>query len=549
MMISLRPRLPGIAGFRVELLAVGLALYFSLMLNDPLWDAILRTQSMTHAFQRWSMFWSAALAITAFQAALLSCLLWGRASKPAGILLILLTATMHFFADRYGVLYDTSMLRNIFATNPTEAGELITAGLIWDVTWRSALPVTAILLLPLPRAPLRTQIWSKIITLCVCISVTAACMALNFKSFSSTTRNHKGFRHLVLPSSPLVSMGRLAAQAEYVDPHNKDLVDPEAVRPDDQEKRLPLTLVVVVGESVRAANWGLSGYSRQTTPRLAALPSDEVFNFPYAVSCGTNTAVSVPCMFSIHGRANYDESKIRRTESIPEMLARLGVHAVWIDNQSGCKGVCDTIPHHMTGDLLKRQGDGGLPDGALADALEKVLRNDKKDELILLHMLGNHGPAYFRRYPREFQQFTPPCTSNDLATCTQESIVNAYDNAILYTDHLLERLIRRLEQLKGRRVALIYVSDHGESLGEKGIYLHGLPYLIAPEQQIRVPFFIWMPASTRESLGIDRKCLTSHVMQPTHHDALSHTLMGFFDVRSKVYQERMDIFGRCRRAR
>ena len=531
---------------RGEWLAVLLALYFSLMFNDPLWESILKTQSLVHAPQRWAVFWSAACAITAFQAALISCLLWGRLTKPVAVLLILITASANFFGDRYGVLYDTTMLHNILATNPAEAGELITAGMLWDVAWRSALPLAAVAFFPLAKAPLHKELGAKLLTIGICLALVTTCIAVSFKSFSSATRNQKSFRHQVLPASPLVSLARLASQAERVDPKNKDRLDSEAIRTAVTDTRPAITIVVVVGESVRAASWGLSGYERQTTPRLASLPAGDAFNFPYATACGTNTAVSVPCMFSIFGRGNYDERKIRRTESIPEFLSRLGVRSTWIDNQSGCKGVCDNIPSFMTSDLLAHDKDGPIPDGKLVDAMSKVLQKDGGDELILLHTLGNHGPAYYRRYPGSFERFRPTCTNNDLAACSQESIINAYDNATLYTDHLLGEIIDRLKQLRERRVALIYVSDHGESLGEKGVYLHGIPYLIAPEEQLRVPFFVWMPESTRTSLGIDGACLARNAMKPTHHDVLAHSLLGLFNVSSKAYRSKMDIFGACR---
>lgn len=531
---------------RGELLAVLLALYFSLMFNDPLWESILRTQSLVHAPQRWAVFWSAACAITAFQAALITCLLWGRLTRPVGALLILVTAAANFFSDRYGVLYDTTMLHNVLATNPFEAGELITVGLIWDIAWRSALPLALVAFFPLARTPLHKQLGAKLITIGMCLVIATACIALSFKSFSSATRNHKSFRYQVLPASPLVSLARLASQTERFDPADKDLLDPEATRTAVSATQPALTVVVVVGESVRAASWGLSGYERQTTPRLASLPAGDVFNFPYAIACGTNTAVSVPCMFSIIGRENYDERKIRRTESIPEFLSRLGVRSTWIDNQSGCKGVCDNITSFMTTDLLGHDKGGPIPDGRLVEAMSKVPQKEGGDELILLHTMGNHGPAYYRRYPETFERFKPTCTNNDLAACSQESIINAYDNATLYTDHLLGELIDRLKQLNERRVALIYVSDHGESLGEKGVYLHGLPYLVAPGEQLRVPFFVWMPQSTRASLGIDGPCLARVAKNPIHHDALAHSLLGLFNVSSKAYRSSMDILSNCR---
>jgi len=313
--------------------------------------------------------------------------------------------------------------------------------------------------------------------------------------------------------------------------------------------RRPLLVVLVVGETARAANWGLNGYRRATTPQLAAMP--ELISFAQVTSCGTNTEVSLPCMFSPWGRRQYDEARVRRSESLLHVVQRAGVNVFWRDNQSGCKGVCDGIPHEV---VDPRQSpalceEGRCLDEALLVGLERRLqRPDGGDQFLVLHQLGNHGPAYDKRYPDAFRRFTPVCATADLRRCSREQIVNAYDNALLYTDHVLARTIAWLrEHGAGRDTALIYVSDHGESLGENGLYLHGLPYAIAPDVQTQVPMLLWLSPGIAETQGIDTACVRQRAAQPAAHDHLFHSLLGLLDVSTSLYDPAMDLLQPCRR--
>ncbi|HEU5294722.1 MAG TPA: sulfatase-like hydrolase/transferase, partial [Burkholderiaceae bacterium] len=312
-------------------------------------------------------------------------------------------------------------------------------------------------------------------------------------------------------------------------------------------RQKPMLVVLVVGETVRAANWGLSGYARQTTPGLAALP---VINFADVSSCGTNTEVSLPCMFAPVGRRDYDESRIRGSEGLLHVLARAGVAVQWRDNQSGCKGVCDGLPNDIVASLnppgLCR--DGRCLDEGLLVGLDQRLREAKGTQLLVLHQLGNHGPSYFRRYPRAFARFTPACESDDLQHCTREEIVNAYDNSLLYTDHVLSQLIEHLDARAGSvDSALLYVSDHGESLGENRLFLHGIPYAIAPDMQTKVPMVMWASRGFASAVGLNLDCLRERARSSASHDHLFHSLLGLLDVRTALYEPQWDFSAGCRR--
>ncbi|HSH56706.1 MAG TPA: sulfatase-like hydrolase/transferase, partial [Halomonas sp.] len=306
----------------------------------------------------------------------------------------------------------------------------------------------------------------------------------------------------------------------------------------------PRLLVLVVGETVRAANWGLSGYDRQTTPRLA---DRDVVNFREVASCGTSTAVSLPCMFSPQGRDDYDERFTRSHESLLDVVQRAGYRVVWIDNQSGCKGVCDGVEQASPAPEAYPElcGEEGCLDGVLVEELARRLGEIREDTVVVLHMLGNHGPSYFQRYPEDFRAFTPTCDTADLAQCDQEAIVNSYDNAILYTDNVLDRIIGVLERNQSLATAMLYVSDHGESLGEKGIYLHGLPYAIAPLEQTRVPMVWWASDDFLGSQRLTNDCLTAQRGASLSHAHLFHSLLGLLGIESEIKRDGVDLSAAC----
>ena len=533
--------------FHSEIIAVALAIYFSAFLNGPLWDALLRTQSGVFPLQRWLFVWTAIVGITAFQALFISLLLWGRVAKWVAAILVLITSVTHYFSQHYGTFFDKSMIRNVLQTNVNEAGELITLKMLTQVVLY-ALP--AILFLIFYRSKpvsLRHQLGAKAVTVTVTLMLVMGAVALQFKSLASAMRNHRDVRHLILPSSPTLAMARALGEDAAEGAVARLPLDSAATRVTNRRQR-PLLTVVVVGETVRAQNWGLSGYTRQTTPKLAMLSSNELFNSPYLRSCGTNTEVSVPCMFSGIGRQDYDEKYIKSNFSVLHLLQQTGVHTTWIDNQSGCKGACDGVIRSLS--LREAIGDVRssefLLDGYFLGATKSQVLKLPADQIVVLHMIGNHGPAYSRRYPAEFKHFVPVCEDVNLTNCDTATIVNAYDNAVRYTDSVLAELIAFLNRIQDRDVAMIYVSDHGESLGEGGLYLHGLPYAIAPDVQTRVPFVFWMPLRSQRNASINTECVKKQFGQPNEHDVLAHTLLGLYRVNTRIYRPKFDLIQICR---
>ncbi|MDE5591639.1 MAG: sulfatase-like hydrolase/transferase, partial [Helicobacter sp.] len=285
-------------------------------------------------------------------------------------------------------------------------------------------------------------------------------------------------------------------------------------------------MVLVIGETARAANYSLQGYTLNNTNAYTSKESIVYFNSFY--SCGTSTAVSVPCMFSDLKKNNFSYSTYYR-ENVLDILHKVGVNVVWLDNNTGgCQGVCKNLEQVR---ILRESYDEVL----LGEFLE-ALKTLKQQNLIVLHLQGSHGPTYYQRYPSEFRRFTPTCETNELQKCTQEELVNTYDNTLLYTDFILHSLIKILQEEQEYEASLIYVSDHGESLGENGIYLHGIPYWMAPKEQTHVPFIFFSENDELMDIARSRKDST------LSHDIFFSTLLGYFGIKSRVYKKEDDLF-------
>ncbi len=311
----------------------------------------------------------------------------------------------------------------------------------------------------------------------------------------------------------------------------------------------PRIVVLVVGETARAENWGLNGYERQTTPVLEELG---VVNFPDVRACGTSTAVSLPCMFSPFPRSEYTDRKGKEYENLVDVLNRAGIQVIWRDNDSGgAKGVADRVGEEKLYNVTVEGlcNSGGCYDAILLKDLDKKLAETKpdKDIFLVLHQKGSHGPAYYLRYPEEFRLYGPECLSSDLQNCSREEIVNAYDNTIAYTDYFLGQVAETLTSYSGNHdVAMIYVSDHGESLGEYGLYLHGLPYVVAPKEQIHVPMVVWIPEQSARGFGVNMRRLYDSASESYSHDNLFHSVLGLMEVETELYEKDKDIFAQCR---
>ncbi len=339
------------------------------------------------------------------------------------------------------------------------------------------------------------------------------------------------YRHHQLDNLPLVRIGEDAHMA------------PQAHA--DGKKHLT---ILVVGETSRADNFSLGGYARETNPRLA---KDDVFYFPHTTSCGTATAISVPCMFSGMPRKDYNEQLASHQEGLLDILQRAGLSVLWNENDGGCKGVCNRVPHqNMTQRNLPGQCiDGECYDEVLFDGLDEYIRNLKQDGVIVIHTIGSHGPTYYHRYPPAFRRFTPTCDTNEIQTCSRQQLINTYDNSVLYVDYVVDKAIALLKAHQERfTTSLVYLSDHGESLGEDGVYLHGLPYHIAPDTQKHVPMLIWLSDAYQAQYGVDKSCMQTRAARDAYsQDNLFSTMLALAGVQTQAYHAADDILAPCRR--
>lgn len=534
--------------FSTTSLALIGSLFFSIACNSHFW-AIMRAQPATSASDRAVFLVAVFLMVTALQFILLSVLINRWTARPVMVLLILMTATTTYFMQKYGVFMDSAMIRNILQTDLHEARDLLAWDMLPHMILYAVIPLLFVWRLEVSKPPLSRSLHQRPLALAVALLITAGSLFAVSRQFVPLIREHKEIRYLVTPGNDIYALTRVAASRSKKISAEKIAIGMDAtVAHTGAVHNKPALLIIVLGETARAANWGLNGYARQTTPELARTST---INFRHVTSCGTNTETSVPCLFSPFGKRHYDEVAIHESESLLNVIQHAGIRVVWRDNQSGCKGVCTGVVAQGAPFIRNDPLCNGntCMDEALLSGLAGEVEKSGGDQVIVLHEMGNHGPAYFERYPPAFRRFTPTCDSSDLGQCSREQIVNTYDNALLYTDHVLAATIAFLQSESATHdTAMIYLSDHGESLGENGVYLHSMPYAIAPDEQTHVPMDMWFSEGFSRSRSLDVPCLTIRATQPASQDNLFHTVLGLLNIRTKVYDPLMDVAASCRPA-
>lgn len=527
------------------------SLWMASVANLPLWQQLLRLPELT-SWRGLGFSLGLGVIVGAALCGLLSLLSWRWTLKPVLTLSLLAAAAGAYFMQAYGVVIDPTMMANVLQTDPHETRDLLNWRLFGTVAGLGLLPAGWLWRMPVRRLGPRRQALSNATTLLLSLALVAGTLVLFFQDFSSLMRNHTQLRYLINPLNSFYALGSIAAKPfqRLRGPLLPLGLDAQAAALPSDAK--PPLLVLVVGETARMDHFALNGYARPTTPRLAA---ENVVSLRNAWSCGTSTAASLPCMFSPLGREGFD-SRQADQENLVDLLQHAGLAVLWLDNQSGCKGLCDRVPHAATGSqslpgLCER---GECFDEAMLQGLEQRIaelpaERRARGVVVLLHQMGSHGPAYYRRSPSALKRFLPECASNALQDCEHEALVNAYDNSIVYTDHFLASTIAWLKaEERTMSPALIYVSDHGESLGENQLYLHGLPWRVAPDTQKRVPWITWLSPSFERLRGLPTDCLRQGLDAPVSHDDYFHSVLGVLGVRTEVYRPAQDIYARCRRA-
>lgn len=543
-----RKSAPGLRQIWIVLLS---SFWLASICNIALWREISRLPGLSNP-QAITLGVALALVITLACTALLSLLAWRWTLKPAIIIFWFSAAFGAYFMMTYSVVIDTTMMVNAMQTDVRETSDLLSWRMAVLVLLLAGLPTIWLLRLTVRKQSALRQIGSNLATTLIACALIALVILLFFQSIATGMRNYTQLRYMMNPLNSFYAIGMLAAK-----PFQRD---ESAILPLGEDAKLganfaapgkPPLLLLVLGETARSGNFSLNGYGRPTDSLLS---KETVASQRNAWSCGTSTAASVPCMFSNFGRTSY-EGRPANYEGLLDVLQHAGLAVLWLDNQSGCKGTCDRLvtPSVDTSSLK-------LP--GLCDANEcldeVMLKNidariaalpperSAKGVVIVMHQMGSHGPAYYKRSPEKFKKFLPECKDNALQSCSQQSLMNAYDNSIVYTDYFLASSIAWLKTRSATNSsAMIYLSDHGESLGEDNLYLHGMPYGIAPDVQKRVPWITWLSPDFEKRSQVSMRCLNSRLDSHITHDNYFHSVLGLLNVQTNVYQDSFDIYAHC----
>jgi lipid A ethanolaminephosphotransferase len=527
--------------------AFAVSFIWLVLYNVRFWE--LSAQAMWHPSVGSALF-MASLGVLAWVVLALLLLLspTRRVMRVAASLMFVTAAFGAYFMSEYGAIMNQEMMRNVLQTDRAEAGALMNGELALHVGLLGVLPALLVWRVRLPATHWRAQLRRRAIAIVAGLGVAFAGVFANSADYATFFREHKPIRYTLNPVAQVVSMSGLLAGSRK-SRANVPLIDPAGkTERTAATSSKPLVLFLVIGETARAANFQLGGYARETNPELKQISG--VTYFSNTASCGTSTAISVPCLFSHLPRAEFKVDEAGHYKNLLDSLVQAGFDVQWRDNNSGCKGVCGrvtNVDYNQQPDT-RYCTDSNCFDAVMLDDLPRTLSKIEHDTVIVFHQKGSHGPYYSERYPPQFERFRPACRSNQLQHCSQQEITNAYDNTIAYTDHVLASQIRMLREASSRIDSmLIYVSDHGESLGENGIYLHGMPYAFAPAAQKEVPMLMWTSEGYVRRTQLQPDCLSTEAKLAVSHDFFYHTVLGAAEARNQAYDRRLDLIAGCRR--
>jgi lipid A ethanolaminephosphotransferase len=531
---------------RLVLAILGVALYIALIDNVALFTLVLeRTAGDEH---RIAIFWSLFVLLSSMLLLVLSVAAATRTFKLVASVLLVVAAAFAYFMHNYGILIDISMIRNVAETDVREASPLLTQSLLAHVTVYGGLPAL-LLWIALPgRVAWRRCLATSGSVLVATALVLVSTLYVNYGPVSYFMHQNHTLRMQMNPTYAMYALVQYLTRDDDGPRPNRQMLEVVSMpktSTDSAGDAKPVLFVFVMGETARADRFSWNGYPRETNPYTR---ERDVVNFGHVTACGTSTADSVPCIFSRFDRSGFSHARFAANETLFGTLERMGVDVWWRDNSTGCKDVCTPSNfEELAGeDDIELCRENVCLDEILLKHIERLFVDDERDHFLVLHQRGSHGPAYFLDTPDRAKVFMPECHEASLQSCDLSSINNAYDNTIVYTDYFLSRVVDLLAEQSDRyRTAMLYVSDHGESLGEKGLYLHGLPFAIAPDEQTRVPMMLWASSDFETSKNVDPACLRKRADRPLSHAAIFHTVLSVFDLYSPVYDESLDLFAPC----
>lgn len=454
-----------------------------------------------------------------------------RAMKATAMLLFAVNATAYYFMTEFGVLMTSGMMANILGTHTREVTDLLHVGLFVHLFIYAIIPIALIWMVEIQVV----RFWWRMLGGTSLLFILGGWLYATSHTWLWYDRHLTSLGARVLPWSYVVNTGRHLYYKSLSERRQVVLPKAEFIKETPGRKQI---VVLVIGEAARADNFSLYGYERDTNPFTA---QENIAAIPVGLSCGTSTLVGTACILTHEGS---EASETTTNEPLPNYLMRHGIETIYRTNNNGLPPIKSTS-RKWSADIAKSCTGDDCPaerlDEALMYGLANELRQSDSDKIfVLLHLFGSHGPAYFEQYPKEFEQFSPVCKTVQVADCSYEELVNAYDNSIRFTDYLLAGLIKDLQSFPDTDSTMIYVSDHGQSLGEAGVYLHGLPNAIAPAFQRRIPFLVWMSDGFQQSRGLTNSAIIPAEGFP--HDFPFHSVMGAFNMRSDIYKPQFDLF-------
>ena len=518
--------------------------YIALILNLPF---LIRTSSAITALDNYNVFFLITLPVFLFSLILFfqSMLAFRWITKPILILLVSVSALIFYATITYGIVFDYGMVQNTIETDTAEAFAYLNVYAVGFFIIFGAIPSWLIYSVKLTYKPFFKELLSRLKLLSVNCIVVFLIGSIFYSNYAAVGRNNRDLISYIVPYKMLVASYKFVRNHYFYPPLEFKVLDTTPLIVRDSDKKH--VTVMVLGETARAMSFSLNGYEKPTNQYTQ---KQGVVSFSNMASCGTATAVSVPCMFSRLNKDNYDKRIANAQQNVVDIIHLAGADVLWISNNNGsCKGVCVRVKsEQIATDKSNPLCDGEYCyDEALLQPLRAKLKKlTHENTLIVLHMIGSHGPTYFKRYPKDKRVFTPDCQRSDIQNCTQEELINTYDNTIAYTDLVLSKIITEMETLAKNNTietSVLYISDHGESLGEKGVYLHGLPYAFAPEEQTHVPMIYW---TDKQQTDFNLNCLATMSNEPFTHDNIFDTLLSIMSVRSTAYNSNSDPFIGCK---
>ena len=518
----------------IEFFCLLFMLYNLLAFNEVFFIKIYEKCGLLFTAATFAVLWALGSAI---------CLIifYKKTIKPLCFVFLPINAAAFYFVKNYNVFIDSEMLQNVLQTNYNETSDLLNIKFVFYIALLAFLPSLIIARLNFCEK----HFWRyRLLSFLTLISICLAIIIPNTATVVPFVRQHKPLKYQLIPVNYISAISSSIKRFYRQNRKFQTIADDASFTKYWLNKKNNL-FILVVGETARADKFSFNGYKRHTNAPLEKYRNN-IINYTNAMSCGTSTAVSLPCMFAKDSRTEFKSGSMAYTENLLDILHKNGYNVVWVENNSDCKSLCYRIKTLYPCGIHPQERE--CNDSILLPQITEAMPQTLQNTFIVLHQIGSHGPKYYKRYPQEFNRYKPTCNTENLNKCTSDELTNVYDNTIYYTSYILAKIIKDIKKYQNDyNIVLIYVSDHGESLGENGLYLHSAPYSFAPVEQKHIPFFMWAEDQTWEALKIDKECLQKNSHLAVSHDFIFHSMLDFTGISTTEYNPDYDILLKCKK--